>query len=187
MVLMAAALEACGGDGGATKTATPAAVQTQAPQATATVAACPTAPAGPQFAEVFTGAATGQGQGVLTEVAAATSRCTDTVTFAFAGAGLPAYEVKYVQAAVSCGSGLPVTTAGSAQITLRFEPAVAHDEQGNPTVSAREQTPNFATVKQLKPWCDFEGVVGWVIGTEARYYTVTAAQSPSRIVVEVYH
>jgi hypothetical protein len=187
--LVAAALcAACGGGSKTTPTpppSVPARVGTPAPQSTPS--ACPTPPPGPVTTLQYTGSATSQTQSVLTGVQVAATACSDTATFTFSGADLPAYEAKYVQAVLGCGSGLPVTTAGSAQLTLRLEPAVAHDNNGNTTVNPPTQAPNFASIKELKSSCDFEGVVAWVIGTEEKYYTVTAAQNPSRIVVEVYH
>jgi hypothetical protein len=188
-VLAATAMcAACGG--GSKTTSTPAAsVPTRAgtPASQSTPSACPTPPSGSPFSLEYTGSATAQTQLVLTSVQVTTSSCSDTVTFAFAGDDAPGYAIKYVPAELGCGSGLAVTTAGAAQIDVRLEPAVAHDNDGNPTVSPLSQAPNFPSIKELKPTCDFEGVVGWAIGTEARYYIVTTAQSPSRIIVEVYH
>jgi hypothetical protein len=75
---------------------------------------------------------------------------------------------------------------GPAQLTLRFEPAVGHDNNGNLTVTPLSFAPSLASIKQLTSTCDFEGVVAWLIGTESRYYTVTTASSPARIIVAVY-
>ena len=179
----AAVLAACGG--GSKKTATPIA---SAP-ARATVpapAACPTPPPGPPSAVQYQAAATSQTQSVLNGVQVTTANCSDIATFTFVGPDVPGYEAKYVPATLACGSGNPVTTAGPAQLTLRFKPAVGHDANGNATVSPLSLAPNFTSIKELKSTCDFEGVVAWVIGNELRYYAVTTAQSPSRIIVEVY-
>lgn len=183
------------GCGGGSKRATtpttgaksPTAVQTPAAKPTpSTAATCPTPPAGPPSSLAYTAPATSPLQNTLGGLQVTTSACSDTATFTFVGPGLPAYEAKYVPAASGCGSGLPISTAGTAQLTLRLEPAVAHDQNGNATVPF-SQTPGYASMKELKSTCDFEGVVEWVTGTEPRYYTVTTAQSPSRIIVEVYH
>ena len=186
---------ACGGDSKKTATptssaparATTAAASAPAKATTPAVAACPTPPPGPPSSVQYQAPATSQTQSVLNSVQVTTANCSDIATFTFAGPDVPGYQVKYVPATVPCGSGNPVTTAGPAQLTLRFEPAVAHDANGNLTVSPLSQTPSLMSIKELKSTCDFEGVVAWVIGTEERYYTVTAAQSPSRIIVEVYH
>ncbi len=179
----AAALTACGGS--SKQAATPTAVA-PARAATPAVAACPTPPPGPPSAVQYQAPATSQLQSTLNGVQVTTAACSDIATFTFAGPDVPGYEARYLPAAVGCGSGLPVTTAGPAQLTLRLEPAVAHDNNGNPTVSPLTQAPNLTSIKELKPSCDFEGVVAWVIGTEERYYTVTTAQAPARIIIEVY-
>ena len=179
---------ACGGDSKKAATPTTGAQSPPAAKSTpSTAATCPTPPAGPVTTLQYQAPATSQTQAVLNGVQVTTAACSDTATFTFAGPGLPGYEAKYVQAPLACGSGNPVTTAGPAQLTLRFEPAVAHDNNGNVTVSPLSFAPNDPSIKELKSTCDFEGVVAWVIGTEARYYTVTTAQSPSRVIVEVYH
>jgi hypothetical protein len=201
-----AVLTACGG-GNSKKTATPAAsapakaatptTSTQPKAATPTTsppakaatvapAACPTPPAVLPSTVTYQAPATSQTQAVLNAVNVATSNCTDIATFTFAGSDVPGYEAKYVQSTTTCGSGEPVTTGGPAQLTLRFEPAVAHDANGNVTVNTLALTPNLTSIKELKSTCDFEGVVAWVIGTESRYYTVTTAQNPSRIIVSIY-
>ena len=151
-----------------------------------TAATCPTPAAGPPNSLVYTAPATSQTQAVLNSVQVTSGACSDIATFTFAGANVPGYAAKYVPSTSACGSGNPVTTAGPAQIILRLEPAVAHDNNGNLTVSPLSFAPNAPSIKELKSTCDFEGVVAWVIGTELRYYTVTTASAPSRIVVEVY-
>ena len=191
-ILAAGAIAAaCGGSSYSKKapTSAPESPTASAPAKISTpgIAACPTPPPGPPSAVQYSAPNTAQGQAVLTGVQAASGTCTDIATFTFAGPGLPAYEAKYVPSTEGCGSGIPVTTAGAAQLTLRLEPAVAHDQNGNATVNAQSLTPNLASIKELKSTCDFEGVVAWVIGTESRYYTVTTASSPPRIIVAVYH
>ena len=179
---------ACGGS--SNKTATPTAgspvASAAAKVSTPAIAACPTPPPGPPSAIQYTAPATSQTQAVLNSVQVTSGACSDIATFTFAGANVPGYAAKYVPSTSACGSGNPVTTAGPAQITLRLEPAVAHDQNGNLTVSPLSFAPNDPSIKELKSTCDFEGVVAWVIGTESRYYTVTTASSPPRIIVEVY-
>ena len=176
-------IAACGG--GSKKTATPAA-SVPAKATTPAIAACPTPPPGPPSAVQYTAPATSQTQAVLTGVQVTSGTCSDIATFTFAGATVPGYLAKYVPATSACGSGNPVTTAGPAQIALRLEPAVGHDQNGNLTVSPLSFAPNLASIKELKSTCDFEGVVAWAIGTEQRYYTVTTASAPARVIVEVY-
>ena len=191
ILAVSAIIAACGGSSDSKKTATPASgspVATAPAKApTPAVAACPTPPPGPPSTVTYSAPATSQTQAVLNSAQVASGACSDIATFTFAGPDVPGYQVKYVPATLACGSGNPVTTAGPAQLTLRLEPAVAHDNNGNLTVSPLSFAPNAPSIKELKSTCDFEGVVAWVIGTELRYYTVTTASAPSRIVVEVYH
>ncbi len=181
-ILAASAIVAACGGGTTKQVATPTIVVASTPSPVP----CATPPAGPVTLVTYQAPATSQLQNTLIGLQEATSACSDTATFTFSGPGLPAYEAKYEQAVTGCGSGLPISTLGNAQLTLRLEPAVAHDQNGNTTAPV-SQTPGYASMKELKPSCDFEGVVAWVIGTEPRYYTVTTASSPPRIIVEVYH
>jgi hypothetical protein len=188
----AAMIAACGGSSKKTATTTtgtqtPAVAQSPAAQASAPSVSCAPPPPGPPSALQYQAPATSQGQAVLNGVQVTTGPCTDHAVFTFAGPGLPGYAIKYVPAISACGSGQPVTTAGPAQIYVRLEPAVAHDSNGNATVSPLSFAPNDPSIMELKSTCDFEGIVAWAIGTEERYYTVTTAQTPPRIIVEVYH
>ena len=60
----------------------------------------------------------------------ATGDCTDSVAFTFdvTGADAPGYRVEYVPGPITQdGSGEPVTVAGSAYLSVRFEPAYGYD------------------------------------------------------------
>jgi hypothetical protein len=118
---------------------------------------------------------------VLNNVQVTTGPCTDRAVFTFTGPGLPGYEAKYVQATLTCGSGEPVTTAGAAQITLRFEQAVAHDANGNATVSPLSFAPTAIDQELID--LRLRGRHVWVIGA-GRYYCSDTAQAPSRIIFE---
>src|SRR5213079_700687 len=72
-----------------------------------------------------------------------------------------------------CGSGDPVALAGAGRLVVRFEPARAHDERGNPSPAERERATRLPAVKDMKLVCDFEGQVEWVLGV--------AAVSPYRV------
>ncbi len=187
LAVTAVIFAACGG--GSKKAATPAAgvkSPAAAKSTPSTAATCPTPAAGPPNSLVYTAPATSQTQAVLNSVQVTSGTCSDIATFTFSGANVPGYTAKYVPSTSACGSGNPVATAGPAQLALRFEPAVAHDNNGNLTVSPLSFAPNAPSIKEVKSTCDFEGEVAWVIGTELRYYAVTTASSPPRIIVEVY-
>lgn len=114
----------------------------------------------------------------------------DRVVFEFAGDSLPGYLVEYAtRPVVRCGSGDPVAAAGSNQLVVRFEPAQAHDGQGNPTVPRR--TPVAGLDLQLV--CDFEGQVEWLLTAPSPLprpsspYRVLELTGPPRLVLDVRH
>ncbi len=185
-VVVATLLAACGG-GGSTKTDTPTSVPAS-PTAVITPmpspVACPTTPARPLA--VVTPSASGL-IATLDDVQVTTQPCLDRVTFTFTGDTLPGFDVRYVQSVTTCGKGDPVYTQGNAQLVAKFMPANAHDDSGQSTIDSRDLLPGYPSVKELVLSCDFEADTTWVIGSEERYYTVTTAQSPARIIVDVYH
>ena len=78
---------------------------------------------------------------VLRGVAVASAPGYDRVVFEFTDDSVPGYHVEYTTQPVRrCGSGDAVTVAGAGKLVVRFEPAQAHDERGNPTVAERERT-----------------------------------------------
>jgi hypothetical protein len=73
-------------------------------------------------------------------------------------------------------------------MVVRFEPAQAHDDNGNSTIPDREWAPRLPVVREMKVVCDFEGQVEWAIGLAARRpYRVTETAAPAHIVVDVRH
>ena len=111
----------------------------------------------------------------------------DRVVFEFAGDSVPGYHVEYVTAPVRrCGSGDPVALAGAGRLVVRFEPARAHDERGNPSPVQRERATGLPAVKDMKLVCDFEGQVEWVLGVAAAApYRVSETTAPARLVVDI--
>jgi len=126
---------------------------------------------------------------VLRAVAAASAPGYDRVVFEFAADTVPGYHVEYTTKPVRrCGSGDSVAVAGAGRLVVRFEPAQAHDERGNPTAAARERTLGLPAVTDLKLICDFEGQVEWVLGvTMAGPYRVLDSAGPGRVVVDIRH
>jgi hypothetical protein len=126
---------------------------------------------------------------VLRAVAAAPNPGYDRVVFEFAGNATPGYHVEYATKPVRrCGSGDPVSLDGAQQLVVRFEPAQAHDEQGNPLPPERERAPGLAAVKEMKLVCDFEGQVEWVLGVAAAApYRVSELTGPARLALDVRH
>ena len=118
----------------------------------------------------------------------------DRVVFEFAGDSVPGYRVEYTTKPVQrCGSGDPVTVAGSGRLVVRFEPAQAHDAPGSlaPVSLApaeRHRTPGLPSVRELTLICDFEGQVAWVLGiAEPSEYRVSELTGPARLVLDVRH
>lgn len=167
-----------------------------APQATAAAtSATTTAPETPaEGTDVpFAGArdpveVTGTSQGVLAEVRTGEHSDFDRITFEFQGDTLPGYRVEYITAATTCGSGETVDVTGAAMLHVRFFPAAAHNEAGNPTGTATDLTPGLPAIQQATQICDFEGVVSWVVGVTAEAdFRVTPLSDPPRLAVDVAH
>ena len=123
------------------------------------------------------------------ETATGASPGYDRVVFEFTGDSVPGYRVEYTTKPVQrCGSGDPVTVAGTGRLIVRFEPAQAHDEHGNLTPAERHRTPELPAVRELTLICDFEGQVAWVLDVAApSEYRVSELTGPARLVLDVRH
>ncbi len=125
---------------------------------------------------------------VLRDVRAARQEGFDRVVFEFEGSAVPGYRVGYVESAVQCGSGEPVEVAGAALLQVRLDPAQAHTEAGEATVSERERRPGLAVLQEMESICDFEADVTWVLGlAERNRFRVQELSGPSRLVVDIEH
>ena len=113
----------------------------------------------------------------------------DRVVFEFTGDSLPGYRVEYATKPVQrCGSGDPVTVAGTGHLIVRFEPAQAHDEHASLVPAERHRTPGLPAVRELTLICDFEGQVAWILGLAApSEYRVSELTGPARLVLDVRH
>lgn len=156
---------------------------------TAAIAAAPQDTAFAGTTAVTHRAPPGTPQALLRAVEATTQPGSDRVVFEFAGDSLPGYHVEYATRTVRrCGSGDPVTVQGAGRLIVRFEPARAHDDQGQPSVE-RERALGLPSVTEMKLICDFEGQVEFVLGVTAATVPsrVSAQGPPARIVLEVRH
>jgi len=113
----------------------------------------------------------------------------DRVVFVFGSDSAPGYRVEYASAPVRrCGSGDPVSLAGTQHVVVRFEPASAHDERGNPAPVERDRALGLPAVREMQLVCDFEGQVEWVLGVAgASPYRVSELTGPTRVVVDIRH
>ena len=113
----------------------------------------------------------------------------DRTVFEFAGDELPGYHIEYVDRPVrQCGSGEPVPLPGDAWLLVRFNPANAHTEEGRPTVTDRDQSPDLGLLKRLRLICDYEAYVEWVLALAApNPYRVLELSGPTRLVLDVQH
>ncbi len=126
---------------------------------------------------------------VLRAVRTAAHSGFDRVVFEFAVGPLPGYDVAYVDGAVyACGSGDAVSVAGATRLSVRLQPAQAHDDSGNVTIADRRRTLAMPALKELTIICDFEAQVEWVLGLTGRTpYRVLELEQPPRLVLDVRH
>ena len=133
---------------------------------------------------------TGQTSQILVAVRIGKQAGVDRLVFEFNEAGLPEWGVKYVEPSllVECGSGDPVSIAGSAWLQITFRGAQAHTETGAPTSGPHRRTPGQAALLELVRTCDFEGEVTWVAGVVRKSkYTPRVLHEPSRLVIDIAH
>jgi hypothetical protein len=117
----------------------------------------------------------------LSDVQLAGDDCVDHVVFGVTSdhGDPPGYEVAYAPPPFAQdGSGEPVDVAGDAFIVVRLRPAYGYDfVNSRPTYSGPERipAPDANHVREVVQLGDFEGVVTWVIGLDAkRPFTVEA-------------
>lgn len=112
----------------------------------------------------------------------------DRIVFDFDD-GVPGYHLEYIDKPVrDCGAGDVRPIEGDAWLEIRFTPANAHTEQGEPTIRERELFPHRRVVRELERTCDFEAVVTWVAGVAApQRYRVFQLEAPPRLVVDLQH
>lgn len=97
------------------------------------------------------------------------------------------YQVHYVPQLIQDGSGLPVPLKGDADIEVRLENAIAHDQNGNSTVPVRNYEPvNWGSLRQAKLVSDFEGITVFGLGVSRRVdFQVFMLTGPPRLVIDV--
>lgn len=129
----------------------------------------------------------GVGMTTVTAVRIARNDGYERFVIELGGDTVPGYHVEYVDRPVrQCGSGEPVPLEGDGWLQIRLEPARAHTEEGQPTVTERRLRPAQPVVREAVLTCDFEGHVEWVLGVSSpNPYRILELRSPARLVVDV--
>ncbi len=127
---------------------------------------------------------------LLTHVENQSDHCVDHVIFDFKAKGSdpPGYSITYGAAPfTSAGSGATVPVAGTAFIVVTVKPGYGYDfETGTPTYTGPKSVPvsNTNHVQAIVETGDFEGVLTWVIGLDAkRAFSVQATGTPQHQLV----
>jgi hypothetical protein len=192
VVAALALLAACGDGGTGTSPTTAPGGATTSPttagSATTTSAPLPGAATTPTSV-----AGTGPGPvALLRDVRAARQEGFDRIVFEFEGTTLPGAEVRYVERPVlEDGSGNEVTVAGEAVLQVRMRPASGVDLSGATFREAYTGPRRFgpsgtAVVQEVVRTGDFEAVLTWVAGLQARApFLVSTLADPPRLVVDV--
>jgi hypothetical protein len=113
----------------------------------------------------------------------------DRVVFEVGGTGTPGWDVRYVDAASSQGSGDPVDVAGDAvlQVTLTgagYPYATGVEEYAGPSLTGS----GTSVVTEVVWDATFEGTSVAFVGAGAENpFRVYALENPSRVVLEVAH
>jgi hypothetical protein len=185
--LTAAVLAGCGGSS-SRHTAPPAGGTTTSPAPpTTTTTTTPLPGAGTSIVVATT---TAKGIALLERVAVGRHEGFDRVVFQFRGEGLPGYRIGYAAPPFAeDGSGNAVDVNGKAFVTVRMEPASGFDlnsGEGELVYKGPKRLPGAGSVvKEVVRTGDFEAVLSWAIGLEAKVpFLVTTATSPARLIVD---
>jgi hypothetical protein len=138
---------------------------------------------------IVVGPSTAKTNALLDRVAVGRHEGYDRVVFQFRGDELPGYRVEYVEPPLKeDGSGEPVDVAGSAFVVVRMEPASGFDlnsGEGELVYKGPKRLPGASVVKEVVRTGDFEAVLSWAIGLDAKVpFLVSTASSPSRLIVD---
>jgi len=188
-LLLACALLAFAGCGGSSSS------ESEPPAAGTTTATAPTTTAGQTDplagagTNVVVAPTTAPATVLLERVAVGHHEGYDRVVFQFRGDGLPGYRIEYMEPPFQeDGSGNPIHVAGTAFVVVRMEPASGFDlntGEGELVYKGPKRLPGTGVVQEVVRTGDFEAVLSWTIGLEAKVpFLVTTAASPPRLVVD---
>lgn len=113
----------------------------------------------------------------------------DRIVFEFTDGPLPGYHVSYIDRPVrQCGSGEVVPLPGDAWLAIQLQPALAHTDEGRPTLGARTFKTALPNLLELASICDFEADVTWVGAVRMPSdFRIFPLREPGRLVVDVRH
>ena len=113
----------------------------------------------------------------------------DRIVLEFDGGTAPGYHVSYIDRPVrACGSGEVVPLPGDGWLEIRMQPAQAHTEAGQPTITERTRALDLPNLKRITMTCDFEADVTWVGGVlSPNDFRVLSLTNPTRLVVDIRH
>jgi hypothetical protein len=152
-------------------------------------AAASAAAAGSRFsvAPRSAAAAPGAAPAVVTALTVGRHPGFDRVVLTFDGA-VPGWSASYVPSITEDGSDAPVALAGKETIELAVTPAVAHGDDGTPSLPDDRHRPGFPALREVRLAGDFEGRVSVGIGVAGtRPFQVMELDSPSRLVLDIAH
>lgn len=141
----------------------------------------------PWTAGIVQAGRSGRAGATLGDVRAGVNAGFDRVVLEFAGDGVPAHRVEYIDRPVrECGSGRTVSIAGDGWLAINLRDTRAHTEAGRATIERRNRRLDMPVLRQMVITCDFEGEVQVVLGVSSpNPFRVTELKSPARLVVDV--
>lgn len=137
-----------------------------------------------------TGEAAGPGPTSVAEVDVAAHQGFDRVVFRIVGDGVAGWDVRYVDAARSQGSGAPVEVAGAAVLQVSLTNiAYPHDFDGTSYVGpGRIQAHATAAVREIVNGTIYEGQHVFFVGTVGELpFRVFRLEGPQRMVLDIQH
>lgn len=112
----------------------------------------------------------------------------DRVVFDFAGDTPPGFKVEYVDKLTrKCGSD-ELKVLGGTWLLVRMTPAQARNEQGRTTIGRVEFDEDLKVVKLIRPVCDADGQIEWLIEVaDRKAYRAEPLPDPARLVIDIKH
>lgn len=125
--------------------------------------------------------------GTVAAVRIATHGDFDRLVIELAEGAMPGYVIEPADGPVlQCGSGLPAEISGDSFLRIRLEPARAHTDEGEPTLTMRRWPVGLPIIREAVLTCDFEAQVEIAAAVDGpARYRVMELTGPARLVVDV--